>query len=30
MRVAILDDWHDTLRGLPCFRKSYAGIWVTP
>lgn len=21
MRVAILDDWHDTLRGLPCFRK---------
>ncbi|MFK0161056.1 D-2-hydroxyacid dehydrogenase family protein [Rhizobium sp. NPDC090279] len=21
MRVAILDDWHDTLRGLPCFAK---------
>ncbi|OQW82357.1 MAG: 3-phosphoglycerate dehydrogenase [Proteobacteria bacterium ST_bin15] len=21
MKIAILDDWHDTLRGLPCFRK---------
>ena len=21
MKVTILDDWHDTLRGLPCFRK---------
>ena len=21
MRVTILDDWHDTLRGLPCFAK---------
>lgn len=21
MRIALLDDWHDTLRGLPCFRK---------
>ena len=21
MKIAILDDWHDTLRTLPCFRK---------
>ena len=21
MKVAILDDWFDTLRGLPCFAK---------
>ena len=21
MKIAILDDWHDTLRGLPCFAK---------
>ena len=21
MRVAILDDWHDTIRTLPCFTK---------
>lgn len=28
MRVAILDDWHDTLRGLPCFKK-LAGFDVT-
>jgi D-3-phosphoglycerate dehydrogenase len=28
MRVTILDDWHDTLRGLPCFAK-LAGHDVT-
>lgn len=21
MKIAILDDWHDTIRGLPCFAK---------
>ena len=21
MKIAILDDWHDTIRGLPCFTK---------
>ncbi len=28
MRVHILDDWHDTLRGLPCFER-LAGHEVT-
>ena len=28
MRLAILDDWFDTLRGLPCFSK-LDGIDVT-
>ena len=28
MKLAILDDWFDTLRGLPCFAK-LAGIEVT-
>ena len=21
MKITILDDWYDTLRGLPCFEK---------
>ncbi len=28
MKIAILDDWHDTIRGLPCFAK-LAGHDVT-
>ena len=28
MKISILDDWHDTLRSLPCFGK-LAGFQVT-
>ena len=28
MKIAVLDDWHDTIRGLPCFAK-LAGHEVT-
>lgn len=33
MRVHILDDWHDTLRGLPCFKllKGHdVAVWTDP